>query len=334
MKIYLIDPNKKWQKANLHCHTNNSDGFYSPEEIKKYYMAQGYSVVAYTDHELIYDNSNLCDENFIAVTASEFSIVEERNWRDAKAIHFSLFAKDPHNILHPATKLEDINPYFKNKYKGEIKCDGYHREYTKESIQELINLANKKGFLVQLNHPSWSLLTKEDYIDLKGLWSLEVLNYLTEIETGTEYCINIYEDMLRNGTKLNCTMGDDNHNYNGGFEGSFGAYNYIGVDKLTYSEIIKAMENGNIYATNGPVIKSLYFDTELNKLYIECSNATDIILTGKNRVSRHYHGDNLTYCEFDVYESDVYFRVTIKDMYGKVAHTHAYYLDDYDFKFR
>ena len=39
MKIYLIDPNKKWQKANLHCHTNNSDGFYSPEEIKKYYMA-------------------------------------------------------------------------------------------------------------------------------------------------------------------------------------------------------------------------------------------------------------------------------------------------------
>ena len=84
MKIYLIDPNKKWQKANLHCHTCNSDGYFTPEEIKKYYMEQGYSIVAYTDHELIYDNSHLCDDKFIAITASEFSITEQsKEWRDA-----------------------------------------------------------------------------------------------------------------------------------------------------------------------------------------------------------------------------------------------------------
>lgn len=333
MKIYLIDPNKKWQKANLHCHTCNSDGYFTPEEIKKYYMEQGYSVVAYTDHELIYDNSYLCDDKFIAITASEFSITEkDKMWRDAKTIHLSLFAKDPHNVFHPATNVEDINPFLTNKCKQEIKCDGYHRIYTKDSIQETIDRLNKAGFLVQLNHPAWSLLTKEDYIDLKGLWGLEVLNYLTELETGTEYCINIYEDMIREGIKLNCTMGDDNHNYNGGFEGSFGGYNYIGVDKLTYDDVLKAMEDGNIYASNGPIIKSMYLDTELNKLYVECSKATDIILTGKNRTNRHYHGEDITSFEFDILESDVYFRITVKDKYGKVAHTHAYYLEDYGYK--
>ena len=53
MKKYLIDPNLKWYKANLHCHTNNSDGYFAPDEIKKLYMEQGYSVVAFSDHETI-----------------------------------------------------------------------------------------------------------------------------------------------------------------------------------------------------------------------------------------------------------------------------------------
>ena len=48
---YLINPNKTQYKANLHCHTNLSDGHWTPEQVKEEYKKRGYSVVAITDHE-------------------------------------------------------------------------------------------------------------------------------------------------------------------------------------------------------------------------------------------------------------------------------------------
>ena len=46
MKHYLLPDNGQFYKANLHCHTNCSDGRYTPEEIKKMYSETGYGVVA------------------------------------------------------------------------------------------------------------------------------------------------------------------------------------------------------------------------------------------------------------------------------------------------
>jgi histidinol phosphatase-like PHP family hydrolase len=53
MKQYLLPKDGNFYKANLHCHTVYSDGNKTPEEIKTAYQQRGYSVVAYTDHELL-----------------------------------------------------------------------------------------------------------------------------------------------------------------------------------------------------------------------------------------------------------------------------------------
>ncbi|MFA6852062.1 MAG: hypothetical protein WC182_00315 [Bacilli bacterium] len=346
MKIYLIDPTKKWVKANLHCHTTNSDGHFSPIEVKKLYKEHGYQVVAFSDHEVLFDSSYLTDDNFVAITSSEYSLNDDQkpanfaytsqegsvSWRDRKVFHLNLFAKNPHNCFHIATNYERLEQKAINLYKPNIiQCDGYNRKATPEGVQETINRANKAGFLVQLNHPNWSLNTREDYINLKGLWGLEILNYGTELETGAEYSINIYDDMIRNGHRLIPTMGDDNHNRNGLLDDSFGAFNYIGVDNLTYDEVLKAMEDGNIYSSTGPIIHSLYIDTEEGKIWVECTNATDIIFVGLNRTFRNHHGDNLTRADFKIFGGEVYFRITVKDKCGKVAHTRVFYLNEYGY---
>ncbi|MCQ2815238.1 MAG: hypothetical protein MJ227_02990 [Bacilli bacterium] len=348
MRIYLINPKQKWHKANLHCHTTNSDGNLTPLEMKKLYQEHGYSIVAFTDHELLFDSSYLTDENFVAITASEYSISDLKNpayrtyvardengnvhWRDIKTIHLNLFSKDPHSTFHIATSYENLTDYHTKKYSpNKIEVDGYHRVFTKESIQEVIDRANKAGFLVQFNHPNWSLNTREDYIDLKGLWSLEILNYGTELETGAEYCINIYDDMLRSGQKLFCSMGDDNHNRDKTAVDSFGGFNYVGVDNLTYDEVMHSLEVGNFYCSNGPKIKSLYIDTKDGKIYVKCSKAVNIIFVSYNRGFRNYSGENLTTADFKIFGKEEYFRITVKDKYGKVAHTHAYYLKDYGY---
>ena len=51
--LVLIDKNLKQYKANLHCHTNISDGRLTPLEVKELYKSHGYSVIAYTDHDII-----------------------------------------------------------------------------------------------------------------------------------------------------------------------------------------------------------------------------------------------------------------------------------------
>ena len=167
-------------------------------------------------------------------------------------------------------------------------------------------------------------------MNLHGLWGFEIYNYQTELETGSEYCPNLYDEALRLGHKEVCLMNDDNHNYNG-LEGSFGGFNFIGVDKLTYDDVLNAMEKGDIYCSNGPEIKSLYIDTDDGKIYVETSEAQAIIFTGYNRTNRHYYGENITKGDFKIFGGEVYFRICVRDKYGRTAHTHAYFLKDYGF---
>lgn len=345
MKKYLLPNDVNWYRANFHCHTVCSDGAYTPEKVKEVYKNHGYSIVAYSDHEILLDHSDLNDDEFLALTSCEYSITEENpsfpqifgvetgNWPRAKCVHMNIFAKDPHNTFQPATN-EDQFWRIKERYKDAFKGDGYVRKYTKESINEMVKRCNEAGFLVQLNHPYWSLNEREDYIGIKGLWGLEILNYATELETGSEYCPYIYDDMVRNGMyNLVCTMGDDNHNHAGVRE-SFGGSTFIGAKELKYDQIIEAMEKGHIYCASGrdnpPMFKALYVEDNIIK--IDCTPVESVYINGYGRCDRHITNDGtegITHAEFPLRESDVYFRVTLRDKYGNNAHTHTYFVKDY-----
>ena len=54
MKKYVFPEVGNFYKANLHCHTTFSDGVLTPEQVKELYLANGYSIVAYTDHDNYY----------------------------------------------------------------------------------------------------------------------------------------------------------------------------------------------------------------------------------------------------------------------------------------
>ena len=335
MKKYIISPELNWYRANMHCHSTISDGHFTPEEVKEVYKKMGYSIVAYSDHELIRDHSNLSDDDFLAITASEFSIDDTfpsfalpngnstDEWFARKVIHIGVYAKNPHNTCI-ATEKQVCNTK---------SCDGYHTEYTMDSINETIKRLNENGFLVSLNHPSWSLNDMNDYLNIKGLWALEILNYATERLTGSEYCPYIYDHMVRQGMHgLYCIMGDDNHNTDASLRDSFGGSTFIGAKGLEYSQVIEALEKGEFYCASGknpPRINALY--VEDNILKIDCSPATDIFVTGLGRSYCHYpaEGEEITHAEFMLEPKDIMFRVTVRDKYGNNAHTHYYKAEDY-----
>lgn len=347
MKKFLLPDGVNWYRANMHCHTTVSDGHYTPAEIKEAYKNMGYSIVAYTDHEIIKTHNDLTDDEFLAITSSEFSINDCKpcfeipdgkymeGWRSKKVIHMGVYSKDPNNVFHPATDGGIFN-WWKSQGKdvGEVECDGYSRQYTIESINETIKRLNEKGFLVSLNHPNWSLNDMDDYLNLEGLWSLEILNYATERISGAEYCPYIYDHMVRSGKSPNlfCNMGDDNHNRGGSFDHSFGGSTIIGAKELEYSQVMDALEKGEFYCASGknpPKITSLY--VEDNVVKIDCSPATDIFLTGMGRNFRYANtdGKEITHAEFKLDPQDIKFRITVRDKYNNNAHTHFYTVSDY-----
>ena len=67
MKKYLLPHGTNAYKANLHAHTNISDGALTSEQVKDLYKSNGYSVVAYTDHDLLIPHDELTDKDFLAL---------------------------------------------------------------------------------------------------------------------------------------------------------------------------------------------------------------------------------------------------------------------------
>jgi hypothetical protein len=342
MKKYILPENVNWYRANFHCHTTHSDGAYTPEKVKEVYKNHGYSIVAYTDHDVLLDHSDLNDDGFLALTSCEYAINEDGStfpqifdvntgeWQRKKCIHLNIFSKDPHNTFMPGTAIEQ-QWILKNRY-PDTKCDGYFRKYTREGINELIKLCNDAGFLVQLNHPYWSLNEREDYINMEGLWGLEILNYGTELETGSEYCPYIYDDMIRHGMyDLKCTMGDDNHNPGKTGRYCFGGSTFIGAKELEYGQVMDALEKGEFYCASGeddpPQFKALYVEDNIIK--IDCSPVNSVFINAYGRADRNILGKDITHAEFPLRESDVYFRITIRDSRGNNAHTHTYMVSDF-----
>ena len=70
----IVDPYNvpgAYRKAQLHCHTTNSDGTFAPRELLECYRAAGYTFVVFTDHERVTTCEDLNDDTFLALPGVE-----------------------------------------------------------------------------------------------------------------------------------------------------------------------------------------------------------------------------------------------------------------------
>jgi hypothetical protein len=339
MRTYLLPDGANWYRANLHCHTIHSDGYWPPERVKEEYRKAGYSVVAYTDHDVLVPHNDLTDENFVALTSTELDVTAQKvpederpeftakghPWRYRPTHHFNLFSKVPDP--GPMPFHHDIWSVWYKAFEGTEEEKQRRAVWNVENVQHLIDEANKAGFLVQYNHPNWSLAEPQHFLPLKGLWSLEILNWATEVETGGEYCPYVYDMMLRRtGPSLFCSMGDDNHNHGGDLMQSFGGSTMFGAKELTYDAIVQSMVKGEFYCTEGrldpPRILALYVESGV--VHVDCTPASFVFFVGDGRRYANKRGEGVTHAEFPLGRDDGWFRVAVRDDRGNTAHTHAY----------
>ncbi len=313
MRKYLLPEGGTFFKANLHCHSTISDGDLTVEELKKAYKEHGYSVVAFTDHDICVPHHDLTDDDFVALTAYEADI---SNW----IVSDSHFVRCYHFNCYATTDGDGYTALERPKYQDI------------DAVNAYIARLNEAGYLVCYNHPNWSLQTLEDYGGLKGLFAMEIFNYSAMLD-GIDGNQEIpYDTLLRRGNRMFCVAADDNHDrkpFGHPLNDSFGGFTMIKADALSYGGIIDALKKGSFYASMGPEIYALY--VEDGKLCIECSGVRSIHMTTGGRrteVARVHDGETIEKACFNINPNDVYIRVQITDNSGKRANTNAYFLDE------
>lgn len=341
MKKYLFKNDRNLYKANLHCHTTVSDGGYTPEEIKKLYKENGYSVVAFTDHDVLVPHPELKDEDFLPLNGFEVELdqkVEGKDWQNSKTCHICFIGMSEDNITMPFNR-DDLYIWgnaltYLDRVKFTDSPTGIERKYCPETVSKMMSLGREAGFFVTYNHPHWSMETYNDYINYDGMYAMEIYNHDCVLSGFNDYCPQVYDELLRSGKNIFCVAADDNHNR--GEDGpspydSCGGYVMIRAEKLEYKDITNALLKGDFYASNGAHIENVWYDTETKRIHIECKDAKKVVFQkGKRTPGVVYaEGDeSLNEASCPVLENDGYVRITMYDKNGKFAATQAYYVEE------
>lgn len=340
MKQFLLPDGVHSYKANLHTHSIHSDGCRTVEEIKTVYMKEGYSVVAFTDHDIMLNHSDLNEpEKFLALTSYEVETNPEENgrpWNTLPTYHLNFYASRPDETYYPcanpAYTFGNAPKYVQDYYRG-----GYVRRYSVEGQNEMIREAREHGFLVSYNHPAWSLQHYPDYAGLEGVTAVEVYNTGCVLEgyalDGDE---QVLDDFLSLGKRVYPVAGDDSH----GVADCCGGWVRFRAPALTYEAIMHAYAAGDFYASWGPEISNLYVEDGI--LHMDCEKTAAVYLRTDIRLSDRKAapaGESLTHYTFDLRgwlgqsralgeESRAFFRLTLVGADGSKALTRGYFADE------
>ena len=337
MKKYLLPNTINSYKANLHMHTTISDGRMTPLETKEAFLKEGYSIVAFTDHEIMIPHPELTDDKFLALTSTEISIDEDKNlyFPYRKVYHLNIYSKDPLKRVFkgfdPKTIWLNHSLDYLTEEEKQIECP---REYSKEFINKIIEMANNDDCFVSLNHPVWSMQNHNDYSGLKGLWGVEWFNTGC-VHEGYQDTIQPIDDLLNEGERVCPLATDDAHS----LKDCFGGYVVVRANKLEYETIYNALKNGDFYSSTKPEIKEISIEDGI--VNIKTSKARKVFITTERRYTRCKNAtlnEPIEEVSFDINnyinenkehsKKPMFIRISVIDFEGNIAYSRPYYMEE------
>lgn len=279
----------RWYKGNLHTHTTNSDGAWSPEQVVSEYISKGYDFIFITDHGKVTDVSGLSRDGHLVLNGEELSAGR------------SELGESYHLV---ALNLKEV-----------ISGKGI-------TSQEVIDLVRSKGGEVIIAHPYWSGLTINDIINLEGHIGIEVFNTTCFSSIGKGHSVIHWDDLLARGKQAWGFAVDDTHQH-------FNDHRPIDIcrawimaklPELTEAEVMRAIKAGRFYASNGPIIHDI--SVEDGKISVSTSEVKVInfIVDISGGESFTAMGDSLlTGAEYRIRGKEKYIRVECFDKDGGTA---------------
>ena len=284
---------QKWYKGNLHAHTTRSDGRVSYEEAIARYRYLGYDFLSITDHWV--PSETIADENFLLLSGCEYK---------------STYFESCNNINRQIT-LHINGIGFTSPPKLLKEDEGSLRG------QEIIDSIRALDGIAIFCHPEWSRNLASDIMDLRNFAGIEI--FTTDgnsNEDHYDYSGFHIDQLALMGLNYPVIACDDSHRYTGE-EGK--SFIMVRSDDLSRESILDAINNGRLYASQGPW---LHTEMKGRSLKVICTPVMEIrVFSSKTGGwSRKGHGA-ITGAVFELPESVYYYRVEVVDKDGNRAWT-------------
>lgn len=293
-----------WKKGNIHSHTTRTDGLCPPARQIRDYCEQGYDFLAITDHNVI-DSHQLAGETGICMIPGW-----ERDIRHCT---------DNTRCIHVVGLIPAVAEETPAREERRYEC-------LEIPDQQLLDEMRQEGQFVVLAHPCWSRMAPSEVLELTGFHAIEVFN------TGCERLMHagrgdLYWDLLlQRGRKVWGVACDDTHGKTAKSD-RFGGWVCVKAKACTAEALIAAMETGDFYASQGPVIEDWGMEDD-GKIYFKCSPCREIhVTTYPTRGYACYapEGETLTELSYTLKGGEQYIRIECIDAQGNTAWTNPYF---------
>ncbi len=251
-----------YHKAQLHCHSTNSDGNMSPQTVAQEYLSRGYEILFLTDHNYMTPSSDYSQEGLLTFNAEEYTF-------------------DKH-----------MNGFFLNHT---VDATGF-------TVQQAIDSIRAQGGLCQFNHPvvaatnDWSY-TYSQFMELSnGPDLIEIHNAGTDMIPLATFNRAIWDSILSSNKIIWGTSTDDMHKLTEGLIIPTIDIGWVMIrcNTLSRDSVYAALSRGDFYGTNGVEIS--HYSVQGNTINISSTNATKIKFIGDNgQLYFEVNGSSATY---------------------------------------
>lgn len=316
-EAWAQDPAAKWYKGNIHTHSYWSDGDDFPEMIMGWYKTHGYDFISLSDHNILAQGDmwkEIPAHPFRQKRFKDYLKKYGEDWVTYKTdsagrISVKLKTLEEYRPLFEEKEkflimqAEEISDSYEDKpvHMGAINVQELITPQGGNSVAEVMqnNLdavyaqreRTRQPMFAHINHPNFRWAVKvEDMLQLKGERFFEVYNghphvhnYGDSTTMGMEELWDILLiNYIQEGKPLIYGLAvDDAHNY---LEYKVGMSNpgrgwlMVRAEELTPEALIKAMEEGDFYATTGVELQETTFTKDQLEIEVQPEEGIDYII--------------------------------------------------------
>ena len=156
-----------------------------------------------------------------------------------------------------------------------------------ESGPDLARRALDTGAFVTCAHPSWYALSEADVLSLGPVHAIETINGISDDHNDRIDSWAMFEALLARGHRYSALTTDDAH-FLGRHDDHGRAWTWVKSEALTVDAILAALKQGAYYSSHRPAALRREFSP--SQVYIRCSPASSVFVTGKGARSAYLHG--------------------------------------------
>ncbi len=255
----VFEDRGNWYKGNLHMHTTRSDGHLDPAAAVERYRQHGYDFVALTDHRKPSATERMGDVLVLSGVEWDTGGANTKSFGDVPTYHILGIGMTSDNVLD-------------------------YRSQPHPEPQAIVDFIQENNGIAILAHPAWSVMDPAGIGRLKGITAAEIYNSVSDLPFNGERADSSawFDIWATNYNRLiPAVASDDAHAYEGD---ECYAYTMVNAAELSRDAVIDALQSGNFYASQRPVLHEMAIDWDNGIVHMEFSQDVTTVVFYSNHI--------------------------------------------------